>query len=354
MKKIVVCILCLLFCFGTLSFAEEGPTWTCPVCGTENHADFCGECGAAKPSQTAWLCPACGKENDTRFCIYCGTARPEEENEAPEETNSVTEYVLILSNSPTQHESDPGNLRAEAANKFVDMLPDDNARLSVFVVANKDKGSGINWGKGKFDPVSCYSLRLNKDKIHDPYSHDRMFCIYQIEESVSDLTAEKREEIKQKIDCFYTEMPISDAFNDLPCAVYAAMDYLAGNLIKNACMLMISDETVSSYHGFKRGEGEPEGDMYWAISNKNEYGAGNPEGDTSFLRWIRDRNARMSDSDEKFSWSFNWIDLSLPEKRPADRSGYDFFCDLAERLNGVWHTVEKPEDFKKLSDWIDL
>lgn len=51
--------------------------WTCPKCSQQNTANFCSNCGTAKPEQPAkWFCPQCGQENGANFCSNCGTPRP--------------------------------------------------------------------------------------------------------------------------------------------------------------------------------------------------------------------------------------------------------------------------------------
>ena len=47
--------------------------WTC-TCGTVNTGNFCGNCGAKKPS-AEWTC-TCGTVNTGNFCSNCGTKRP--------------------------------------------------------------------------------------------------------------------------------------------------------------------------------------------------------------------------------------------------------------------------------------
>lgn len=65
--------------------ATEG--WTCTACLNYNEADFCTECGTAKPEPTAtpaptpvndgsWDC-TCGSHNTGKFCGKCGTKRPD-------------------------------------------------------------------------------------------------------------------------------------------------------------------------------------------------------------------------------------------------------------------------------------
>lgn len=46
--------------------------WTCS-CGTVNTANFCGNCGSAKPAPQSndWTC-VCGTVNTTNFCVNCG------------------------------------------------------------------------------------------------------------------------------------------------------------------------------------------------------------------------------------------------------------------------------------------
>ena len=52
--------------------ASEG--WTCTCGKTGNTANFCGECGAPRPSN--WTCTACGHTgNRNRFCENCGAPK---------------------------------------------------------------------------------------------------------------------------------------------------------------------------------------------------------------------------------------------------------------------------------------
>ena len=64
---------------GSDQIGTEGKseTWICPNCQKENTANFCIECGSAKPvAAETWICPNCQKENTTNFCTECGTAKP--------------------------------------------------------------------------------------------------------------------------------------------------------------------------------------------------------------------------------------------------------------------------------------
>lgn len=47
--------------------------WTCQ-CGTQNHGNFCTECGKPRP-KTEWVC-SCGTVNRGNFCTECGAKRP--------------------------------------------------------------------------------------------------------------------------------------------------------------------------------------------------------------------------------------------------------------------------------------
>lgn len=279
---------------------------------------------------------------------------------AEESDDNGTEYVLILSNTRAQHDNDPMNNRAAAAKLFVDMLPADNARLTIFVIGNKDTGAGLIWGQGnnkyKYGEVHSYELGMNKDGIFEEYSHDRMFCVYQIVISEKDLTPKNREDIKAKIDWIYSDMPVTDAFNDLHCAVYASMDYLATNHIKNACILMISDEATADHTGFPRAGGQPEGDFYWAISNYSDPATGaNPEGDNSFVNWIKNENRRIRNENKgeiPYNWSFNWLDLTQPKDRVSTKA-FMFFTDLcaSNQIGGEFYQVDQPAAYSSLPAW---
>lgn len=74
MKKIIALLLSLLFCFGSLTLAEE--SWNCAECGMANNEKFCEYCGAEKPEEWLWTCPGCGRQNDNKFCPACGVKRP--------------------------------------------------------------------------------------------------------------------------------------------------------------------------------------------------------------------------------------------------------------------------------------
>ena len=49
--------------------------WACKCGATGNTGKFCGECGAAKPSE-GWVC-GCGTINKGKFCSECGRKRPD-------------------------------------------------------------------------------------------------------------------------------------------------------------------------------------------------------------------------------------------------------------------------------------
>lgn len=64
---------------GQPAGAPAAGGWTCPQCGQENAANFCGNCGTPKPvppEPASWFCPQCGQENTANFCGNCGTKRP--------------------------------------------------------------------------------------------------------------------------------------------------------------------------------------------------------------------------------------------------------------------------------------
>lgn len=57
--------------------ANKPNGWDCTSCGFKgNTTNFCGNCGAKKPSNSSWDC-ACGfKGNSTNFCGNCGAKKP--------------------------------------------------------------------------------------------------------------------------------------------------------------------------------------------------------------------------------------------------------------------------------------
>lgn len=59
---------------------EQSDGWQCS-CGKQNDGQFCPNCGAKKPQESAgtqdgWRC-VCGRENDGQFCPDCGKKRPQ-------------------------------------------------------------------------------------------------------------------------------------------------------------------------------------------------------------------------------------------------------------------------------------
>ncbi len=56
--------------------APKAEGWKC-ACGAVNTGNFCAECGAKKPAETAgWTCTACGAVNKGKFCSECGAKKP--------------------------------------------------------------------------------------------------------------------------------------------------------------------------------------------------------------------------------------------------------------------------------------
>ncbi len=74
MKKACT-ILALVLCIFLLCGPALAESWVCSVCGSENTTNFCGNCGAKKPSGE-WTCPDCRHVNTTNFCANCGKPRP--------------------------------------------------------------------------------------------------------------------------------------------------------------------------------------------------------------------------------------------------------------------------------------
>ena len=58
---------------GQTPQSQTGTAWMCR-CGTENHGNFCTECGTQRP-KAEWIC-SCGSVNHGKFCTECGAKRP--------------------------------------------------------------------------------------------------------------------------------------------------------------------------------------------------------------------------------------------------------------------------------------
>lgn len=81
-KLISFAIAFMMFFVYGFALAEE---WTCDACGTTNTTNFCGNCGAKKPSDE-WECPACGYSNTTNFCANCGQQKPSGDEKTSDST----------------------------------------------------------------------------------------------------------------------------------------------------------------------------------------------------------------------------------------------------------------------------
>ena len=85
-------------------------TWLC-VCGTENAAKFCQECGTKKTEDSqSWTC-VCGTENVAKFCQECGTKKIATPQKEPRVTPSTpgtqspvpSEDAPLMERGPEQH-----------------------------------------------------------------------------------------------------------------------------------------------------------------------------------------------------------------------------------------------------------
>lgn len=69
MNRHLLVLLTFILCMTTHHALASNDTWLCEKCGFENELNFCGLCGAEKPS---WHCYGCSHENTLEFCIKCG------------------------------------------------------------------------------------------------------------------------------------------------------------------------------------------------------------------------------------------------------------------------------------------
>lgn len=73
MKHLIALILTVSMLCSLVLPVFADVVWQCETCGETNEKNFCGNCGAARPS---WLCPNCGDTNEKNFCGNCGMSQP--------------------------------------------------------------------------------------------------------------------------------------------------------------------------------------------------------------------------------------------------------------------------------------
>lgn len=171
-----------------------------------------------------WLCL-------TLALVLClsllpGRARAAEEDAA----NPTTDFVLVLDCSGSLEQSDPELLCLDACNMFVDMLPLENARISVIAFGYKDNGE--------------YTYSAKYQVTHD---RNRVHVITPLQEAT---TLKARGEVQENILSAVEKGSASSGTTLTPIgmAVLGAVDLLevSGTADNNACIVLLSDGRLSS------------------------------------------------------------------------------------------------------------
>lgn len=153
-------------------------------------------------------------------------ARAAEENA----TNPTTDFVLVLDCSGSLEQSDPELLCLDACNMFVDMLPLENARISVIAFGYKDN--------------SEYTYSAKYQVTHD---RNRVHVVTPLQEAT---TLKARGEVQDKTNAAVEKGSASSGTTLTPIgmAVLGAVDLLevSGAADNNACIVLMSDGRLSS------------------------------------------------------------------------------------------------------------
>ena len=202
MKKAAVA---LLLAVGMLLACAAGlaESWICDNCQAENTGNFCGNCGAAKPTpeplpepeSAEWTCPDCLSLNTTNFCSNCGRKKPDVSSartlivEEPVygamdvpgifvgETIVIPEEpAVVFSGSLSgQHEEDSYSFTAPRNGRYRFDLEDvmSDARIHLTVTDSKNKiiidtfSRGIS---GSLTSGETYRVRLKREKGTTDYT----------------------------------------------------------------------------------------------------------------------------------------------------------------------------------------
>lgn len=244
----------------------------------------------------------------------------EEETDSSEQIN----YVLVLDCTRKAAEADDEyNIRKAAAKLFVDLLPVENANISILTIGEKS-------------PQFKDSYHLQADEGHiytgngiTKYTNEnnaafRMQCIYQIVPMGTASTREVRDEIKRKIDQAYTLSP-SSTFSDIHCGLYAAMDVLkaSGTGDGKGCVFLISDNWAMAYQGhmIQRADGK-------VIDLDNDYKEANGE-DGIYHTMFDD----VRECAQAHNWPVNWINLQRGGE--SNKDGRSIRADMERICNST-------------------
>lgn len=263
----------------------------------------------------------------------------EEQTDSSEQIN----YVLVLDCTRRAAEADDEyNIRKAAAKLFVDLLPVENANISILTIGEKS-------------PQFKDSYHLQADDGHiyvgntTKYTSEnnaafRMQCIYQIVSMGPAESREVRDEIKRKIDQAYTLSP-SSTFSDIHCGLYAAMDVLkaSGTGDGKGCVFLISDNWAMAYQGhmIQRADGK-------VVDLDNDYKEANGE-DGIYHTMFDD----VRECAQEHNWPVNWINLQRGGESNKDgrsiRADMERICSCTASKGSIY-----PKDANTYLNIADL
>lgn len=241
-----------------------------------------------------------------------------ENEEAAEQIN----YVLVLDCTRKAAEADDEyNIRKAAAKLFVDLLPVENANISILTIGEKSPGYKDSYHLQADNGHIYTGDGVNSNTNNADF---RMQCIYQIVPMGPAASREKRDEIKRKIDQAYTLSP-GATFSDIHCGLYAAMDVLKASGTENSkgCVFLISDTFTMAYRGhFMKGQ---DGQV---IDLNEEYRQAHGE-DGIYHTMFDD----VRECAQKHNWPVNWINLQ--RGTAADSIGLSARKDIESICNST-------------------
>lgn len=144
-----------------------------------------------------------------------------------EQTGETIDFVLVVDCSNTMDENDPDELARDACKMFVDLIPIEDARVSV-----------IAFGYEGSDAYQYHSFEVKKGR-------DANF-VHEISKLEGQLSIEKKEQVKRAIDALGD---VDGQLTPIGAALAAGMDVLLNNGATdgNACVILMTDgETTST------------------------------------------------------------------------------------------------------------
>lgn len=148
---------------------------------------------------------------------------------AAEEENETIDFVLLVDCSNTMDENDPDELARDACKLFVDLIPIEDARVSIIAF-------GYEGGK---------AYKYSNFKTGDSQFFTDPYFVHQIASLEGQLSSEKKDAVKRSIDGLGD---VDGQLTPIGAALAAGVDVLVegGATDGNACVILMSDGEVTS------------------------------------------------------------------------------------------------------------